>query len=141
MEDNLLPPFIMCESGAKVNYTPKIYCTDPTLKYHCIIFANSELNIPLHINGTFSFFRTSRPTSDEIQSCEKIFITPDSQHWNTYCTLYEINDRSKLKYEGGITQSNCQEHHLVDHEMDGVNISSITGAAYDQHIDNSTDNN
>ena len=40
-----------------------------------------------------------------------------------------------LNYEGEITQANCQEHHLDD-----VNISSIIATAYDQHIDNNTDN-
>ena len=33
-EDNLLPPFIMRESGATVNDTPKIHCTDPTSNDH-----------------------------------------------------------------------------------------------------------
>ena len=45
-----------------------------------------------------------------------------------------------LNYEGDITQESCQEHHLVDHEMDDVNIASITDTAYEQHLDNSTDN-
>ena len=45
-----------------------------------------------------------------------------------------------LNYKVEITQVNCQEHHLVDHDMDDVNILSITTTAYDQHIDNSTDN-
>ena len=43
-------------------------------------------------------------------------------------------------YEGEITQENHQEHHLVDHDMDDVNIASITATAYKNHIDNSTDN-
>ena len=45
-----------------------------------------------------------------------------------------------LNYEEDITQENCQEHHLVDHEMDDVNISFILATSYYQHIDNSTDN-
>ena len=91
MEYNLFPPFIMRESGSTVNDTPKIHCTDITSKYHCITFANSELKISLHINGTFSLFRTRRPTADELQSCEKIFIIPNRQHWNPYCKSYDLN--------------------------------------------------
>ena len=45
-----------------------------------------------------------------------------------------------LNCEGEITHENCQEHHLVDHEMDDLNIASITATAYGQHIDNITDN-
>ena len=91
MEYNLLPPFIMREIGSTVNDTPKIHCTDITSKDHCITFSNSELKISLHINGTFSLFRTRRPTADELQSCEKIFIIPNRQHWNPYCKSYDLN--------------------------------------------------
>ena len=45
-----------------------------------------------------------------------------------------------LNYKGEITQENCQEHHLVDHDMDDVNIASIIATAYEKHIDNSTYN-
>ena len=134
MEDNLLPPFIIREIGATVNDTPKIHCTDPTSKEHCIIISDSELKILLHINGKFSFFHKRRPTADELQSYEKIFITLDRQDWDPYCTSYELNDRSVLNYEGEITQANHQEHHLVDHELYDVNIASIIATAYDQHI-------
>ena len=129
MEDNLIPPFIMREIGGTLNDTPKIHCTDPTSKDHCIKFSDSELKIPLHINSTFFFFNKRRPTSDELQSCEKIFITPDLQHWNPCCTSYELNERSMLNYDKGITQANHQEHHLVDHDMDDLNISSITATS------------
>ena len=45
-----------------------------------------------------------------------------------------------LNYEGYIIQENFKEHHLLDHDMDDVNIASITATAYEQHIDNITDN-
>ena len=130
----------MRESGATVNDTPKIHCTDSTSKDHCIKFSGGELKIPLNIKVTFSFFHTSRPTDDELQSCDNIFITPDRQHCNPYCTSYELNERYMLNYKRGITQEKFQEHNLVDYDMDDVNIASITAITYDQHIDNSTDN-
>ena len=140
MEYNLLLPFIMREIGATVNETPKIHCTDPTKKNHCITFFYSELKIPLYTNATFYFFHTRRPTADELKSYEKIFIAPDRQHWNPYFISYELNEISMLNYEGEITQETFQEHYLVDHKMDDVNIESITATTYDQHIDNITDN-
>ena len=96
MEDNLIPLFIMQASRATVNNTPKIHCTDPTSNDHYKFFDKSELNIPLHINGTFYFFPTRRPTDNEPYLCEKIFNNPDCKHWNTYCTSYELNERSIL---------------------------------------------
>ena len=97
MKDKLLLLFIMRESGVTVNDTPNIHFTDPTSNDHCISFAKSELKMPLHINGTFSLFHTRKATVNEILSFEKIFITPDLQHWNPYFTSYGINDRSMLK--------------------------------------------
>ena len=91
MEYKLLPPLIMHESGATVNDTPNIHCTDPNLNDHCINFSESELKIPLYINGKIYFFYKRRPTSDKLQLCEKIYITPDRQNWNPYCTSYELN--------------------------------------------------
>ena len=78
------------------------------------------------------------PTNDNLKACEKIFNNPDRQSWNPYCTLYELSERSLLKYKGDITQVNYQEHHLLDHDMDDVNIVSISATAYKHHIDNST---
>ena len=53
MEDKLFLPFIMREKGAAVNANTKIHCTDPTSKYQWIKITDSEMNMPLHINGTF----------------------------------------------------------------------------------------
>ena len=56
--------------------------------------------------------------------------------------MYIVWDKWEIyvKLQGEITQEKFQEHYLVDHEVDYVNISSITATAYDQHIDNSTNN-
>ena len=43
-------------------------------------------------------------------------------------------------YKGEITQENCQDHHLVDHEIDDVNIASIKVTVYEKHIYKSTVN-
>ena len=130
----------MRESGATVNDTPKIQYTDLTSKYHFITFSKSELKIPLHINGIFYLFHTRSTTADELQSCEKIFITTNHQNWNTYCKLYELNERPMWNYEGGSLRKFCEEHHLVDYELDDINIYSITATACEQHIYKSTDN-
>ena len=67
LENNLIPPFIMREGGVIVNDKAKIHCDDPTTDDHCIKFNNSDLSIPLKLNGTFSFFHSRKPTDSELQ--------------------------------------------------------------------------
>ena len=68
MRENLLPPFILRESGATVNDTAKIHCKDPGVDDHCISFMHSNLTIPLQLHGTFSFFHSRKPTGEELVS-------------------------------------------------------------------------
>ena len=67
MDHNLIPPFIMRSGGAVVKDVPKIQCPDPTENYHSISFHDSELKIPLQLNGIFSYFNTRKPSEDELQ--------------------------------------------------------------------------
>ena len=56
MNNNLIPPFIMCEAGIKVNDIPKIQVKNPTVDDHTIIFPQGNLWIPLSLWGIFSYF-------------------------------------------------------------------------------------
>ena len=85
MEHNIVPPFIMRLAGITVNECPKYQCSEPSDDDHCLIFEDDDLKIHLHLNGIFSYFHTRKPTGDEIQGCEKVFLTPDSSLWNPYC--------------------------------------------------------
>lgn len=135
MHENLLPPFILRESGATVNDTAKIHCNDPDTDDHCISFQDSELKIPLQLNGTFSFFHTRKPTENELSSCDKIFITPDTDHWNPYCTSFALNEQSMLNYEGEMTDPNKRSHHIINHEFEDPDIATITVSAFEANID------
>ena len=135
MRDNLIPPFIVRESGATVNDTAKIHCEDPSPDHHCIIFADSDLRIPLNLNGTFSFFHTRMPTQEELQDCEKIFITPDNETWNPYCTSFELNERSMLDHNGEMTDPKRRSNFIVDHEREDPDIASVTVASMSAIVD------
>ena len=82
MNHNLLPPFILRQGGIIVNDTAKIHCSDPSIDDHCILFPNSELRIPLKLNGIFSYFNSRKPLPSELHGKDKLFITPDSTEWN-----------------------------------------------------------
>ena len=61
MENNLIPPFIMCEAGLLVDDVASICCGENVSHYsHCIIVieADIEVRIPLILDGIFSYFPT-----------------------------------------------------------------------------------
>ena len=103
MQHNIFPPFIMQESGATVNDVANIHCPYTSVNDQCISFASSDLWILLNLNGTFSYFHSQSPTQDDLSYCDKMFITPDAQQWNPYCTSFELNERSMLNYAGELS--------------------------------------
>ena len=89
MDHKLILPFIMRARGVIVNDVPKIHCKDPVVDNHYISFDNSDLKIPLQLNGVFSYFQTRVITERELHECEKVFLIPDSSDWNPHCQSYE----------------------------------------------------
>ena len=90
MDHNLVPPFILREAGVIINDVPKIHVQDPTENDHAIVFPDESLRIPLQLNGIFSYFHTRMPTSQEIDECTKIIITPDSTDWDPHNESYAL---------------------------------------------------
>ena len=76
--------------------------TPTTIEDHCIRFKSSDMKIPMQLSGTFSYFRYRLPTVDELYSCDKLFITPDSSDWHPKCLSFEQNERAVLNFEGEI---------------------------------------
>ena len=81
MNHNLLLPFILRQGGIVVNDIAKIHCTDPTSDDHYIMFPQTDLRIPLKLNGIFSYFKSRKLLPCELYANNKIFITPDSVEW------------------------------------------------------------
>ena len=74
----------------------------PTIEDHCIRFNDSDLKIPMHLSSTFLYFHSRLPTVDELYSCDKLFIKPDSSDWHPHCLSFEHNERAMLNFEGEI---------------------------------------
>ena len=69
MPHNLIPPFILREAGLQVSGVPKIHCDEPTIEDHSIYDDKTKLQIPLKLDGIFSYFQTRALTLNEIQNC------------------------------------------------------------------------
>ena len=78
--NKLIPPFLMRETGLKLNDFPKIHidCQNLMNIIHCIVSAaedtGNELSIPMQLDGIFSYFPTRKLTQEEIDNCEYINI-------------------------------------------------------------------
>lgn len=125
----------MRKGGVIVNDKAKIHCDNSTIDDHCIKFYNSDLSIPLKLNGTFSFIHSRKPTDEELQSCNKVFITPDSPCWNPYCKSFSLNEESMLDSNGEMADKSHYTNYLMDvDENDGV-VASVAISEYEEAVD------
>ena len=58
MSNNLIPPFIIRDSGLIVNDILNTHAKFPTNEHHSIYDASLDVSIPLSLTGTFSYFKT-----------------------------------------------------------------------------------
>ena len=68
MDINLIPPFVLRESGLILNDTPKIHCKDPSVEDHSLFDEETGMRIPFTFNGTFLTFEPRSLTEDEIEN-------------------------------------------------------------------------
>ena len=102
MNNNFIPPFIMCERGIIVENMPKIHGNPAIISKHTISFPNIDLKIHLHLHRIFSYSPSRTPLTDEIMHCDKVFITPDSAIWNPHCTSLTESEYSLLTFHGDL---------------------------------------
>jgi len=111
---NLVPPFILREAGVLMNDVPKIHVKDPTENDHAIVFPDDNLQIPLQLHSIFSFFHTRMPTTQEIDQCTKIIITPDSTDWDPHNESYALNEESMLDWNGDIMETRYRKRYIIE---------------------------
>ncbi len=79
MDNHLIPPFIMREAEIVVNDVPKIHVVDPDVSDYSIYFRETDMKIPLSLNGIFSILPASKPSVQRLNTCEDVyFLTPTS---------------------------------------------------------------
>mgnify|MGYP003321252246 CR=1 FL=1 len=99
MRNNLIPPFILRETGIEVCNTPKIHKSDPMVQDHLIHFVETGFRIPLQLWGVFSYFNTSKPSTKMMIECEEIYLlTP--KYWNPHVDVYGDNEKGMLDCKG-----------------------------------------
>ena len=141
MKNNLIPPFMMEEAGVIVNTKPKIHVTDPSVDDHSIYFPETKFRIPMSLWGVFSYFPTSKPTTDELRDSGEVYtITPE--RWDPHQTAYADNEDNMLDWEGGMVEPRDRQQVLLSDIADNpamaasVQIGSIEERTIDRLIEN-----
>ena len=117
MENNLIPPFILCKAGLQVNGRAKIHTKDPTTEDHSITFPTTGFWIPLQLFGIFLYFSTMEPTEDDMLAGHDMYVmTPEK--WNPHLDVYEQNEANIVDWEGNIKQPKDQIKVIID-ELSG----------------------
>eukprot|EP00957_Ditylum_brightwellii_P114094 8698591-Ditylum_brightwellii.AAC.1 len=69
----------MREVNIEVNDVPKIQVGNPSERDHSIYFKETGLRIPMALWGTFSYFQSSKPTVEELQASDDIYLLTSSR--------------------------------------------------------------
>ena len=140
MAHNLIPPFLLREAGVVVFDIPKIHVTSPTIEDHSIYFDSVNLCIPLKLQGIFSYFPTPVPTDEEIEFRDKLFLTPDSTHWDPYSDQFALHEDSMLDWEGNMIVSRSRPKHNLGElpytapvDLYAACVQSIVDSAFINH--------
>ena len=137
MDYNLIPPFMLREAGIKVKDVPKIQVDDPSEEDHAITFPETGFRIPLFLHGTFPYFPTTKPTTDDLTDPSDVYmLTP--ANWNPHSEVYARNEESMLDWEGNMKQPCDREVRVVMDEIpdhDGMVSALCIGAEENAVID------
>jgi hypothetical protein len=126
MKNNLIPPFVMREAGIRDNNdTPKIQTSDPTQEDHSVYFPDNDFRIPLSLWGVFSYFVTSKPSTEQMMNAEDVYLrTPSTM--NPHCDAYTMNEENMLDWEGNMVQRRDRvQIHLSDIPEDAAVTASV----------------
>jgi hypothetical protein len=102
MDHNLIPPFLIWEAGLLLDKIPKHQLEHPMIDNHAIVDPVTGMRIHLSLNGIFSYFRTRRLTSEEINNWDNypiVFISPDGDAWDPNAEHYVEQEAAMLNSE------------------------------------------
>ena len=109
-----------------VNYNAKAMTGNASMKAlrefvidnHCSKFSDSDLRIPMLLNGIFLYFKSRKPTIKELHEFPKLFLTTDADDWNPHSTTFSSNEKSMLDFNGEMADKSRRKADLCVFEED-----------------------
>ena len=124
MSNNLIPPFMMREANITVNDVPKIQMKNPTEDDHAIVFPETGFRIPLSLWGVFSYFPSSKPSLDMVESSDDVYmLTPTT--WNPNTDVFALNEESMIDWEGHMVQEKDRVRILMSEVEENAEMASV----------------
>ena len=125
MTKNLTPPFMMREAGIMVYDIHKIKVENPTFKDHYIYLQYTGLIIPLQLWGVFSYFSTSKPTSEDMTDSEEVYLLT-TRRWNPHDKEYSSKEESMIDWEGNLIDKKDRQYFLLSDIEEYATIAVTT---------------
>ena len=78
---------------------------------------DTELRIPLKLDGIFSYFLTRTLTQVEIENCEDmqtLHLTPDVAQWDPYDKYYAEAEDRFLDFRGDLVNRPAKQRKILD---------------------------
>ena len=125
MQHNLLPPFLLRETGIIVNECAKIHAINPTEEHHSLLFKEDELRIPLRLSGIFSYFHHRHPEIKEIEHLQVLFLTPDSASWDPHSSHYASDEDAFIDNNGYIIERPAKKARFLIDDEDTVDNTQV----------------
>ena len=130
MTSNLIPPFVMRQKGIVVNDRAKQHSRNPTLEDRAIVFEEFNFKIPLKLSGIFSYFSHRKPTKEDLEQEEEIYLLMPEK-FDPHSPMWTATEESYTDYEGNILPPrDCQKILLQDIRLDEavVKASQVSAA-------------
>ena len=72
----------MREDGVIVEECTKFQSVKKLMENHSMLCDDADLEIHFTLNETFTLFSNQKPNIQELEECNKVFITPDLSSWD-----------------------------------------------------------
>ena len=106
----LINPFIMRLAGVQVDECPKFLSPFPSIENHSLYFPDTELRIPLQLEGIVSYLPCRSPTKEEWEDEPSyLILTPMMDNWDPNVGIYSSQEESMVNHKGELKEKNARK--------------------------------
>jgi hypothetical protein len=141
LKNSLLCPNQLREGDVEVDDVPKIYNRFSSHSISIPRADKEEYEIPLRLKGVISYFRSRRPTEEELSVCERLELT-SALPWEPYDQSFEDREEAmEVELEENPVQRRVNEVIVTTVDEDGETLAeeNDTVMKSDDKFDNDAD--